>query len=99
MQGKIGKMNEALYVEIGVWQHCGTSKTATPDLDLEGMEAIEAMEAYQKWLGEWPERLSDKFNVTIEEYKLYSDVMSEDNLLAMNLDIRVLDQVHETCPN
>ena len=102
MQGKIGKMNEALYVEIGVWQYCGTSETTAPDTNLEGMEpmeALEAMEAYQKWLGEWPERLNNKFDVTMEEYELYLKVIEQDELSAMNLGIRVFDQAHETCPN
>ncbi len=87
MQGKIGKMNEALYVEIGVEANCAVFAGASD------------FEAYQKWLDEWPENLNNKFGVTMEEYKLYSKVIKDDGLSAMNLDMRVLDQVHETCPD
>ena len=88
MQGKIGKMNEDLYVKIGVEQWCGMSRVGSD------------IEAYQKWLEEWPERLKNEFGVTVEEYKLYSETMNDyDNLWAMNLGSRVQDQVRETCPD
>ena len=86
MQGKIGKMNEALCVEIGAQIQCH---------QLKGMSDFEA---YQKWLDEWSKWLNDEFGVTAEEYKLYSDMMSDDNLWAMNVGMRMIERVGEVCP-
>ncbi len=87
MQGKIGKMDEALYVEISAQTQCHV------------LAGSSDFEAYMKWLDEWSKWVNDEFGVTTEEYKLYSEVMKDDDLLGMNLGIRVLDRTDEICPS
>jgi len=86
MQGKIGKMNEALYVEISAQTQCHT------------LAGSSDLEAYMKWLDEWSKWINNEFGVTAEEYKLYSEGMEDDDLFAMNLGIRVVNRTNEICP-